>query len=327
MSVEKAAGHGDDGEWWTVPPEKEDEEASLMDLVQERAQDRLNLKPPKRNNVRKPVDPENDSRLARARIAVPETSSVACRACGASDAYVSSASTAEYVCTACGVVARDIRPVELREFTGSHVRAQVDARINYFRERLSQWAGKEPPIPATGMQKICVAYDRCRNGEGPFRPSDVLTKPEIRALVVEAGLPPKNCVEKWLTIRAVLLKRASLPDERPAPTQHVLSECMRHFSTFLAAWDRHPELRAGRKSLPNYNYLIARFLLLVSPDIYDTYAVWFPQVTSAKRVRLQEMFDSYCDIIGWPRYQAQYDRLGRVHRQRQNTIGSVKDNT
>lgn len=148
----------------------------------------------------------------------------------------------------------------------------------------------------------------------------MLSKPEIRAIVIEAGLRPKNCVEKWLTIRAMLLKHAGLPDEREQPTQAVVSECMNLFSAFLAAWDANPQLHDGRTSLPNYNFLIVSFLLQISAHWYETQAMWFPQVTQNKRERLERMFDAFCDIIGWPRYRAAVDGEGKVHRVRQATL-------
>lgn len=196
----------------------------------------------------------------------------------------------------------------------------VDARVNYFRERLSQWCNREPPIPPSGVRKLLEAYDRCRVDGGPFRVSSLLTKPEVRAIVIEAGLRPKNCVEKWLTIRSILLRHAGLPDDRVQPEQQEVSECMNRFSTFLAAWDQHPELHDGRTSLPNYNFLMVSFLLQIGAESYERHAMWFPQVTGAKRERLQRTFDLLCDIIGWPRYRAEVDEAGHVHRVRQSTL-------
>lgn len=96
---------------------------------------------------------------------------------------------------------------------------------------------------------------------------------------------------------------------------------------FLRAWDAHPELRRGRTSLPNYNFLMAAFLLLISPEAYDTYAMWFPQVTPSKKAKLQLTFDAYCAVIPWPRYQAEYDQQGKLHRRQQCVLGlPAKDN-
>jgi hypothetical protein len=316
MSVEKA---GTDGETWSSDdePEADESRGALMAAVNEFVQERLNLRPPKRNNLKK----KRDASAQLCAVVCPEDESMACPDCGHVGAYHGDARRDELACEHCGRVAK-VGPVAGAAPDDGGPRCVVDARVNYFRERLSQWCNREPPIPPSGVRALIAAYDRCRDGTGPFRVSDVLSKPEIRAIVIEAGLRPKNCVEKWLTIRAMLLKHAGLPDEREQPTQSVVSECMNLFSTFLAAWDAHPELHDGRTSLPNYNFLIVSFLLQISAHWYETQAMWFPQVTQNKRERLERMFDAFCDIIGWPRYRAAVDAYGKVHRVRQATLNA-----
>lgn len=75
-------------------------------------------------------------------------------------------------------------------------------REDYFRERLSQWSGKEPPIPMA----VFVTYERRPRTPGVDSP---LTKAEVVALIREAGVS-LAWIEKWRQVRCQLMRRADL---------------------------------------------------------------------------------------------------------------------
>ena len=138
----------------------------------------------------------------------------------------------------------------------------------------------------------------------------------MRRIVIEAGLPPKKLVEKWLTIRYMLKGH----NDCPMPTPQLKQALIDRFKDFLQAWQQHPELRGGRKSLPNINFLIYNFLLLESAEDCDLYGPWFPQVTENKRQALWRIWVRFCPILGWDILTAEYDSDGHLHRIKQRTL-------
>lgn len=249
----------------------------------------------------------------RARLA-----SVACSRCGDSRAPIADERTADYICSGCGTVVAEDRMPSVGYADGvSVMRAPVCARENYFRERMSQWLRLEPAIPLEAQTKLRTTYRALRDGDGPIRLSDVLTKSEVRYIVISAGLPPKKLVEKWLTIRAMLRG----VDDCPAPRQSLVDALVQRFRVFLRAWKQHPELHKGRDSVLSSNFLICNFLLLESAEDYDTHAKWFPQVTESKRKILWQMWVKFCILLDWPIYTAEYDADGKLHRKLQRVLG------
>lgn len=138
----------------------------------------------------------------------------------------------------------------------------------------------------------------------------------MRLIVIHAGLPPKKLVEKWLTIRALLLGH----DDCPMPRDELVEAVLQRFKLFLRAWEDNPDKHFGRKSLPNINFLFCNFLLLESAEDYDTHAKWFPQVTDSKRRVLWRIWVCYCQLLEWPIYTAEYDADGKLRRVRQHIL-------
>lgn len=112
-----------------------------------------------------------------------------------------------------------------------------------------------------------------------------------------------------------LLRDENLPDNCPRPTAALHDAMLNYFLDFLRAWQRYPELRRGRKSMPHYNFLMVNFMLLIGPEVYDLHAPWFPQVTAAKLAKLQAVWGGFCVVLGWPLYVAEYDDQGKLHRR------------
>lgn len=288
------------------------DEQDILELVQEREAIRL----PKRNNVKRKLD----DRIIRNTFNEPlpkracQIASLACLDCGGTDRLTIDTVTNEYVCHACGLVAN--MPVPTVGYSDCvYPRSAVSARLNYFKERMSQWCRREPPIPREVIVVLREVYGALRDPAGAVVISDVITKSEVRLIVIQAGLPPKKLVEKWLTIR-LLLKGV---DDCPYPPSRLVENLIDRFKLFLDAWNRHPELRGGRKSLPNINFLIHGFLLLESAQDYDYYSPWFPQVTPNKRVALRAIWDQYCMVLHWDRYTAEYGPDGVLRRIKQDT--------
>lgn len=302
MSVENDAWDGEGGD---DEPEKED---TIEEAIRKIVQQKINLKPPKRNNVRRPpplVAP------------VRQNPTLACDACHAPFVLCDDLRTGETVCSSCGVVSRTSRPDSFVVPGSVTVRSAVSARRNYFKERLSQWSQQEPPIPNAAKRMLIDAYDRLRLGGGPFRLSDELTKPEIRAIVIEAGLPPKNVVEKWLSVRTLLLNHAGLENKCPIPTEAVKAEMVRMFGELLRCWETHDWLKRGRMSLLNFNFMMCQFLLIIGVKEYELYSPWFPPVTKTKQEKLFEIWCNICRLLDWPIYTAEYDAEGKLHRRLQ----------
>ena len=300
-----------------------EEPLGLLEQIMEEEEDRQNLKPRKRNNVKKIRDDEHIARVSRLRIASTTTSGVACPGCGAVDSLLDDVHTGTTVCRGCGAVRGDIAPDDV-PLVPVPAHGGTDARINYFRERMRQWQCGEPPIPQAGNAALIRAYDDLRHMDGPLRVSDLLAKPEIRAICIHARLPPKNVVEKWLTVRAMLLRHAGLPNEYECPSTDLVEFMVDKFIQFVHAWDRHPELRRGRTSLVNYNYQNENYLLMYGVEAYVKHSVWFPQVTAAKREKLVPIWTDFCVVLDWPMYTAEFRPDGTCVRVLQRTATSKR---
>lgn len=291
--------------------EEEDEvEPSVTEAVLNAAAERENLRQPKRNNVRRPPP---DAALAR-RIAVArkEHAKLACAACKRVGVLLCDDERGQYVCTACGAVPMGDRPLAVgRDDTVRH-RAVVNARRNYWKERVSQWARNEPRIPSKGIRRLRDAYQQLVESANAGRTvplSPRLTKPSVRRIVIKARLSCKKYVEKWLSIRALFI-----PDDCPKPSAELIALVNEHFDRFLAAWEEFPLLRRGRTSMPHINFLFVNFFLLIGLDVYELYSPWFPQVTPAKLDRLQRIWRGFCRVLKWPIYTVERDAEGKLHR-------------
>jgi hypothetical protein len=304
MSVEN-----DEDRWWSDAEEVEESEGQLDQQLFEEAQDMLDSRAPKRNNLRRKKDDLQIATVSRLR------NTATCDRCNGCD-LVDDVVSASMVCRGCGSVVSRFTTADARPSVRLPSAPTPSARINYFKERIRQWCQSEPQIPSDWKRRLVCAYDALRNFDGPIQLSNVLSKPEIRAIVIEARLPPKCLVEKWVSIRSMLLQHAGLKDDYEPPTQALCNELVEKFKDYLRVWQEHPELRCGRTSLLNYNFTIANLLLMISPAAYDKHAMWFPQVTESKRNKLIPTWYEFCDLLGWPRYSAEYDRNGKLHRVR-----------
>ncbi len=294
------------------------DEQSILELAQERE----NLRLPKRNNVKRKRDDSErldafgdriETQSVKSRRA--ELQNLACADCGARACINVNDSNTEYCCSACGLVSR-LPAVTVAYSDSVYPRAAVSACLNYFKERMSQWCRREPPIPRSVIEKLRETYRALRNGVGPMAISDFINKSEVRCVVITAGLPPKKLVEKWLTIRYHLKGR----DDCPRPSATLVAALISRYKDFLSAWKANPQHRGGRKSLPNVNFLVNNFLLLESAEDYDLYAPWFPQVTENKRRVLWTIWVNYCRVLDWPQYSAEYDSDGKIRRIKQLTL-------
>lgn len=294
------------------------DERSIIELAQERE----NLRLPKRNNVKRKRDDSvrldafgDPINVQSAKLGRVELQNLACTDCGSRGCVNVNDRNTEYCCSACGLVSR-VPAVTVAYSDSVYPRATVSACLNYFKERMSQWCRREPAIPRSVVETLRNTYRTLRDGNGPMAISDFINKSEVRCIVIAAGLPPKKLVEKWLTIRWHLKGR----DDCPKPDSNLVAALIERYKEFLRAWKAHPEYRGGRKSLPNVNFLVNNFLLLESAEYYDLYAPWFPQVTESKRRVLWTIWVNYCRVLGWPQYSAEYDSEGKIRRIKQLTL-------
>lgn len=109
-------------------------------------------------------------------------------------------------------------------------------------------------------------------------------------------------------------------DDCPMPRDELVQAVLGRFRLFLRAWEEHPEMHFGRKSMPNINFLICNFILLESAEDYDLHAKWFPQVTDSKRRVLWRIWVQYCLLLEWPIYTAEYDADGKLRRVQQKVL-------
>lgn len=298
---------------WT-DDEAEEEHVPIEEAIREILQDEWDRKPRKINNVKRPRPREQP---------VPQRTSLACAHCGPDTILVDDERSGTCVCPTCGAVARHLAPRTVDVPGTVSVRPVVSARLNYLKERLSQWSRTEPPIPRVARLALVDAFRRLTDVARPVRVSYALTKYEVRAVVIEANLPPKNLVEKWLTIRALLRRTVGLPDDCPMPSDALKTDIVRLFKQLLMVWQERVDLRHGRESLPNLNFVICQLILMIDVEQYRLHYQWFPPVTEQKRAVLMTIWAHWCRLLQWPLYIPVVDAQGVVHRQLQPQITDI----
>jgi len=293
--------------------DNDDDDNGGQERVRKIVANRESLRPRKVNNSKKRRLEQNDPTY----VPEPRVKDKACVGCRSNAAPIADERTADYICPDCGAVVADDRVPSVGYSDGVVVhRAAVSSCENYFEERMSQWCRREPAISHAAQAKLRDTFRTLRDGGGQIQLSDVLAKSEIRVIVIHAGLPPKKLVEKWLTIRALLLEK----DDCPMPRESLVKAIKGRFKVFHRTWKENPTLHFGRKSLPNINFLICNFILLESAEDYDEHAKWFPQVTDSKRKVLWRIWVCYCRMLEWPIYTAEYDANGKLHRVEQKVL-------
>ncbi len=221
------------------------------------------------------------------------------------------------VCTVCGTVAD--RLASTSHDYSDHMRttssARTNTRLNYMRERLSQWRMGEPPIPSGDVAKLRAAFNR---GYGQLDPAlgvyefhPFLPKHAVRAVINRAKLASHKYTEKWLTIRKLLGC-----EPHPMPTQELVMFIDGAFITVDRIWSAHfRSIRCGsRTSLFCYNFLFHMFLLQHSVEAYVEHSPWFPIPESEKMRELVQMWAKICEYAGWTHYEAVCHADGTVTR-------------
>lgn len=297
--------------WPDMDDASEEPEKPIEEEIREILQEQWDQKPRKINNVKRPRPAHQPA---------PTRTSMACSHCGPAVLLVDDERSGTCVCPTCGMVARHMAPRTIDVPGTVAVRPVVSARLNYLKERLSQWSRTEPTIPRSARESLIAAFRRLTDVGRQVRVSYSLTKYEVRAVVIEAGLPPKNLVEKWLTIRALLRKTVGLEDDCPMPSEALKTDIVRLFKQLLRVWQERPELRHGRESLPNLNFVICMLILMISVEEYRLHYQWFPPVTEQKRAVLMTIWAHWCRLLEWPLYIPVVDAQGVVHRQLQPQI-------
>jgi hypothetical protein len=227
------------------------------------------------------------------------------------------------VCTVCGTVSDRTAGVAVDYADRMRVvpSARAHTRLNYMRERLSQWRMGEPQIPAADVFALRTAYN---GGFGALDPSlgvyefdPFLSKPVVRAVIKRAGLATRKYTEKWLTIRKLLGC-----ESHPVPSASLLRFVEEHFIAVVNVWEAHRDDIAGseRKSMICYNFIFHMLLLLSSVDDYITHSPWFPMVSRSKWRALSEMWVIVCSYTGWPAYEPEIHADGTVRRRRITTM-------
>lgn len=299
----------------TRPPEEHDDNNSSAmtgmykseveaDLYDEEVE-RRRMRPVKRNNLKKTVVSSGQAVKSRA---CPNCNSTNHECGGGFD-----------VCRDCGRVLGAVMSRAADDGGRCVQQHQTDARLNYLKERLSQWCCAEPAIPVRDMEQIRATYNM---GLGPnteeqglfYDPN--LPKETVRDIIVDAGLSPRKYVEKWLTIRVAL---GAAP--RPKPSQGLMEAIINQFKRFNAAWKQYPELHPGRKSMICYNFFILQVLLMIDVELYKLHAWTFPLVEEPKAEDLKRMWAAVARRIGWPVYFASI-RGGEVYREEEPSLST-----
>lgn len=168
----------------------------------------------------------------------------------------------------------------------------------YFNERLSQWRGREPPIPDDRMEKIKLAYIY----DTTYSPRYVLAKDDIRKILktVEDRCSTrfpygKRYLEKWITIRRALTGVRGYGAECDEDTADQLRDMFKKvYRGFLVT------LRGAtsRYSLPSYNFIFRRLFDLLGKPVWGCD---FPLLkNNSKRCDLVGMWLSIIRYTGWP---------------------------
>lgn len=295
--------------------------------------ERENVRPPKINNRKRPRPPSpaydlvgflrnpssgphiiNNDGAKRSRKIHPTDDDYIC-ACGAIGPYLDE-QRGELVCSRCGLVDSSsgylVPSFERVVSAQANSRGHSNARFNYFKERMSQWACTEPPIPMADRMRLLETY---RSAMGtPLQFDPFLPKHEVRRLVITAELASKKYTEKWLSIR--ILCGA---DPHPFPTNELIERLEGYFLAVLNTWQSMPSLRQGRSSLPSYDYMICQFLLFISKEVYILYAPWFAQKTECASPQLATCWSAICRRLGWPILCATWTDKG-ISVTRQSTL-------
>lgn len=274
-------------------------EREVVAFLREREDFRL----PKINNVKRP--PIDKNKIPQPSPVGPDSDEYTCDECGRLGPYVDAGH--ELVCPDCGLVldgsdtlipGSDIYDAPPVSF-GSH----SNARFNYFKERMAQWACKEPKIPNADCKRLLQTRDEAVGTEYEF--DEFFPKAEVRRLIITAGLSPKKYTEKWLSIRIML----GAPPH-PFPTQQLIERLQDMFLIVLNIWTRNDGVKSGRVSLPSYDYIICQLLLFIGQREYELYSPWFTHKSEVDSPQLAACWAGICRLAGWPILSAQWTHNG-----------------
>lgn len=220
------------------------------------------------------------------------------------------------VCTVCGTVADRAASASHDYSDGmrSATSFRANTRLNYMRERLSQWCMEEPAIPSADVAALRGAFNggfgRLDPQLGTFEFDPFLPKHTVRAVINRAGVAAFKYTEKWLTIRVLLGC-----EPHPMPTRELRMFIEKSFITLDKVWSCFkPELSPDRSSLFSYNFVFHMLLLLHSVESYVTHSPWFPLTAGAKIDELTRIWALVCKHAGWIHYEAVIADDGTVQR-------------
>ena len=232
---------------------------------------------------------------------------------------------------------RDVSTAGVQAYSSKRSTRQRYKHMEYFLERIDQWAMQETAVPADDWETfLCAFHDWClRKGFRYIIPTReqlyshigripgtvYTTKEDIRDILVECqnrcplkfpadGSDPvanKFCrkyLEKWLSIRYRLCGVKSTFSECPAWLIEALKE---YFPMVVTAFMRLIHDRTGRKRMIGYNFVFRRLLDLFG---FTFCCVDFPvKDTKASKTYIIH-WKIICKYYQWPYINSDYNGGG-----------------
>lgn len=166
----------------------------------------------------------------------------------------------------------------------------------YYRERMRQFVGQDPPPTAHEMGQLRKAYSK--RGSPPIVDREV-----CRLLIEDTGLSKKRLLEKWVTIRQALTD-----EPPPRPPKTIVDQMSNLYESVSRVWNDYPEVRkhpARKKPRDNIIALdmcLRQILLRIGQDAYDQYSPYF---CGAENEADYVYWENMCRVLKWrPRVPA-----------------------
>lgn len=243
-----------------------------------------------------------------------------CRRCDDGGDVIADDESGFYVCRSCGTVQDNAQVVFSIASLSVRARKSVYKRIHHWGERMSQWVGTEPAIPADIFSLIQSEAKKPTYG-GTYDRST------IRRILKAVDVPPwlqekyrsqkfrklpmktlKRFGEKWISIKSRLSESGI-----QKPNARLMSKMREGFLEIQAPFERlrHKAACSGsetkchkkhgcRNNMLHYNFVILNLIeRFGSKEEAVTWRHCFPQISSTKKTKLVEIWTQIVDEVGW----------------------------
>lgn len=190
-------------------------------------------------------------------------------------------------------------------------------RVTYFRELLSQWDLRAPPIPEEDEDAIFKWWDKHGRATEEQWADPILAKKLVRTILAaldaklrKRGERPRfirKYYEKWLTLRKHIGGYSSHSKWLTSEERNLL---LYMFERAERIFEDQVKRRAGRHSFLNYNFVVRRLLEMI--NWRDAIVDWPPLKTQSKQRFLVKWWRAICDEANWPYVNSDRQAFPRV---------------